>query len=212
MEELRERIEADIQRRLASHFGQGFALLEKLDETENLKFGLISRVVYKARDCDGKIVTLKIVDVKSGRKQRYLKFLNIAMNELHSLDFVRENTTIPVSRVLKVVIDDQYIFQILEFIEGTVLSSIYDTLDKSTLSAIEEQLRGYISQLRKIGGDGKALIHGCLGTHSILVDGDKVTALIDWEVSREDEEGEELRKATAWPKNNQVEFIANILR
>ncbi|KAJ2793174.1 hypothetical protein H4R20_006621 [Coemansia guatemalensis] len=212
MEELRERIEADILRRVNIHFGKDFALLEKLDETENLKFGHISRVVYKARDCDGKIVTLKITDVGSGRKQRYLKFLNTAMNELHSLDLVSENTTIPASKVLKVVIDDKYIFQVMEFVEGTPLSSVYDTLDKTTLSVIEEQLREYISQLRKIGGDGKALIHGFLGTDSILVDGDKVTALIDWEISKVDDEGEELRIVSKnnWDKHK--EFIVNLLR
>ncbi|KAJ2801670.1 hypothetical protein H4R20_003585 [Coemansia guatemalensis] len=212
MEKTREAIEADIQRRVTTHFGQGFALLEKLDETENIKFGHISRVVHKARDGDGKIVAIIIVDSKRGRKQRQLESLNIAVNELHALDFVRENTTIPVSKVHKMVVDDQYIFQVMDFIEGTILSSVYDTLDKSTFSAIEKQLREYISQLRKFGGDGKALIHGCLGTYSILVNGDKVTALTNWGRSKEDDESEELRITSAKAWDDQKEFIANLLR
>ncbi|KAJ2806580.1 hypothetical protein H4R20_001639 [Coemansia guatemalensis] len=213
MENTRELIEADILRRVTSHFGQDFVLLDKVYELENIKFGHINRVVHKAQDGDGKIVAIKIIDTMCGRKHRQLALLNNVMNELHTLDLVKDKTSIPVTNILKVVIDDQYIFQVMDFIEGNRLSCVYDSLDKPTLSAIEKQLREYISQLRGVGEDGKTLIHGDLGTYNIMVNGDKVSALIDWEVSREGEEGEELEivSARAWGDNHK-EFIANILR
>ncbi|KAF2017930.1 phosphotransferase enzyme family protein-like protein [Aaosphaeria arxii CBS 175.79] len=170
----------------------------------------------------------------------------IRMAEAHAMRLVSEKTTVPVLEVFNAYTDPEsgHVHIVMEFVEGDVLSNVWDKLNSDQQNEITEQLRDYVSQLRQIKGsfigstDGTAcedqlftdilggygpyenekafnqgivtafrntsqggwidlvcdmvlslkdheiiLTHGDLSPRNIIVQGSKVKAVLDWEMT-----------------------------
>ncbi|KDQ06803.1 hypothetical protein BOTBODRAFT_140762 [Botryobasidium botryosum FD-172 SS1] len=67
-----------------------------------------------------------------------------------SLKFVRSNTTIPVPRVRRTFLYDDYGCMILEYIEGEQLATCWPRLSSVTKLRVAWTMRNYIQQLRRL--------------------------------------------------------------
>jgi tRNA A-37 threonylcarbamoyl transferase component Bud32 len=79
----------------------------------------------------------------------------IRLSEAASMNFVRSKTSIPVPEVYDVYIDEtdpQKYLLLMEYIEGDVLRDVWDTMSLEEKEKLVGQLRGYVDELREIGG------------------------------------------------------------
>ncbi|RMZ67762.1 kinase-like domain [Pyrenophora seminiperda CCB06] len=79
---------------------------------------------------------------------------SVRLAEAAAMKLVRDLTTIPVLRVLNAYTDDNsgHVRIVMEFIEGDVLYDVWDKFSYDQKMDIVQQLRGFLSQLRKIKG------------------------------------------------------------
>lgn len=94
---------------------------------------------------------------------------NNTPNEALALRFIKENTTIPVPKV----ISSDWDRVTMEYIEGQTLRQAWPVLTPSERSEILDQLRGYIAQLRSLPGTGTSL--GRLDGQGVLIPGTVIT-------------------------------------
>ncbi|KAJ7292930.1 kinase-like domain-containing protein [Mycena rebaudengoi] len=72
-------------------------------------------------------------------------------NEANTIEFIRNNTTIPVPRVYMLFQKDGEWFLVMEAIMGTTLESHYKRLPVAQLVQIAKTLKGYVEQLKSLG-------------------------------------------------------------
>ena len=163
---------------------------------------------------------------------------NLRAHEASTLQFIAENTTIPVPKVHDVRWEDGRVAAIvMDYMPGKPLNQVWETLSHDQKCSIANQLHSYIAELRELKGSyigaidrGKAVIgriaavecghfesekefnefimgdlvkmpdllyhyskyalmenheivftHGDFAPRNILVEGDRVTAVLDWE-------------------------------
>ncbi|KAG6876625.1 hypothetical protein C0992_012225 [Termitomyces sp. T32_za158] len=70
--------------------------------------------------------------------------------EADTLRYIRENTSIPVPRVVASATHGEYAYTLMEVVEGIALDSVWPRLDAQQRSNVIAQLRGFISQLRTL--------------------------------------------------------------
>ncbi|CAG7944718.1 unnamed protein product [Penicillium nalgiovense] len=121
---------------------------EALDEVRNAR--------SKVRDDEGEVLHTfhrrKIVRISENLVVK--KADDIPAHEDPTLRFIAENTTIPVPKVHDVRLeDDKVVGIVMDYMPGTQLDGIWDTLGPDQKQSIAEQLRGYISQLRNLKGN-----------------------------------------------------------
>lgn len=197
---------------------------ESKDQEETTLHSLSGRKVVRVGDN---------LAVKSGK--------NLRLHEAQTLQFIAENTTIPVPKVHDVQWGDGRVAAIvMDYMPGQRLDEVWDTFDADQKLSIAKELNSFLSQLHKLKGDyigainrGPAVIgrrihlecgpfdseqqfnefilgdvvpsapdllrhyakfalednHEIVFTHAdfaprnILVDGGRVTAILDWEDS-----------------------------
>ncbi|CAG8124898.1 unnamed protein product [Penicillium salamii] len=88
-------------------------------------------------------------------EDRVVKFgFNLNPSEAANLQFVAENTTIPVPKPYDVGWEDGKVTSIeMDYIPGNPLDKVWPSMDSTQRLSIANQLQGYISQLRKLKGD-----------------------------------------------------------
>jgi aminoglycoside phosphotransferase len=88
---------------------------------------------------------------------------NIEMTEAESMKFIRNNTTIPVPRVLKAYTKEECGYIVMEFIEGELLEKVWPKLPSDERRVILAELKDYVRQMRQIPCPDKALIGSVTG-------------------------------------------------
>jgi len=160
-------------------------------------------------------------------------------NEAETMKYVRNNTTLPVPKVINYWTHDEYNYILMEKVAGSTLESIWPTLQEDEKRSILSQLKAIVQEMRKVEFDfigavnrrptmeylisrdpfgplqtlddfydlrfskmqldgvfadfaheqrkfkgvKFVLCHNDLGPYNILVEGGRITAILDWEAS-----------------------------
>jgi len=89
------------------------------------------------------------MDLQSGRVfEPYLGLLR-ARNEVAALNFIRENTDIPVPEVIVAFQDDEVFYSVVRYVDGILM----DKLSESDAAKVVEELDRYLAELAKFTSD-----------------------------------------------------------
>jgi aminoglycoside phosphotransferase len=90
----------------------------------------------------------KVVRINSNTVAKFGS--RVTLSEAEGATYIRRHTTIPVPRVIDAYSQDGDTFIIMEYVEGRLLSDVWDRIADSQKSVIVSELRGYISQMRRL--------------------------------------------------------------
>lgn len=103
-----------------------------------------SRVIHSLGS--RQIVAVKDKVIKSG--------LNLRRHEARNLQFIAENTTIPVPRVHDIHCQDGTVRSIvMNYMPGKPLDKVWPHMTHDEKDSVAQELRSYITQLRRLKGD-----------------------------------------------------------
>lgn len=71
-------------------------------------------------------------------------------SEFEAMGFVSANTTIPIPRVTEVYNDGELQHLVMEYVEGELLDTVWQTMTAQEKQAIVEELTSYVDQLRSL--------------------------------------------------------------
>jgi serine/threonine protein kinase len=74
----------------------------------------------------------------------------LRVTEAKTAEFIAQNTTIPVPKVLDVFTFKGTPYLVSEYVEGSILDDVWGKLSSEEKTSCMEQLRGYLKQLREI--------------------------------------------------------------
>lgn len=130
--------------------------------------GLDDRVKHGKLEQEGQILhsflDRNIVRINEGLVRK--SGPNIHVHEPLTLQFIAENTSIPVPKVHEICWEDgKAVAFVMDYIPGETLEHAWGSLKQQQKLAVARQLRGYVSQLRSLKGnhigalgDGPAII------------------------------------------------------
>jgi aminoglycoside phosphotransferase (APT) family kinase protein len=78
---------------------------------------------------------------------------NIRKEEFHNMNFIRSNTSIPIPKIISLQKSNDKWNLTMEKIDGVTLESCLNSLPPEDILSIDEQIYGYILQLRSIKPD-----------------------------------------------------------
>jgi len=92
----------------------------------------------------------KIVKVRQNLVVKYGKWIRI--EEAEAINFVSENTSVPVPKIFNSYKIGDIAYIIMEYIKGKTLEELWEDLSNEERLTILSELKGYINQIRNIKG------------------------------------------------------------
>lgn len=83
---------------------------------------------------------------------------DVDLTEAHAISFIRDHSEIPVPKILNAYSQDGKNYIVMEYIEGDLLKDVSYTMAEEELAVIVEELRSYISSMRRLRAPEGVLI------------------------------------------------------
>jgi serine/threonine protein kinase len=87
----------------------------------------------------------------------------VGLDEVESMMFIRENTAVSVPKILDAYSQDGKNYIIMEYIPGSLLKNVWDSLLAEDKSVITKEMRDYVCQLRRLPMPTDGLIGSVTG-------------------------------------------------
>lgn len=91
----------------------------------------------------------------------------IDLTEAQTMMFIRDNTTIPVPRILDAYHEDGSNYMVMEYMEGTLLKYAWAKMSEAEQAVIIKEMRDYVGQMRRIPAPKDVLIGSVSGGPAI---------------------------------------------
>jgi len=106
---------------------------------------------------------------------------NIHPKEVENMSMIRENTQIPIPNVIRHWNSNGIKFILMDKVRGVTLQSIWKDLKYTDKRNFAREVSSFILMMRNIKKNDMVLTHGDLIPLNIMVNSEKVLAIIDWE-------------------------------